>query len=88
MTVRLVGTLALPDARRAAIIDALPDHIRLTRAEPGCLRFKVDTQQAHLFVDELFVDEDALHAHQCRIRGTHWEAVTAGLKRDYTLTRG
>lgn len=88
MTVKLVGTLALPDARRAAVIDALPDHIRLTRAEPGCLRFDVDIQQCQLFVDELFVDEAALHAHQDRIRGTHWESVSAGLKRDYTVTQG
>ncbi|MDQ1197833.1 antibiotic biosynthesis monooxygenase family protein [Agrobacterium sp. SORGH_AS 787] len=37
----LSGYLDVPEDRREAVADALPHHIELTRAEPGCLSFEV-----------------------------------------------
>ena len=39
--IRLRGTFTCPPERLAAVRAALPDHVRLTRAEPGCLSFEV-----------------------------------------------
>ena len=83
--VRLTGHMELPLARREAVLAALPDHVRLTRAEPGCLRFDVKEGDGRLDVFEDFLDDAAFAAHQARIRGTAWEVVTAGLARDYAV---
>jgi len=39
--IRLTGHLDVPADRFAGIRAALPEHIRLTRAEPGCEVFEV-----------------------------------------------
>lgn len=67
----------------------LPDHIRLTRAEPGCLRFEVIRSHAdpcRFAVTETFTDRAAFQAHQARAAATVWARVTAGIPRDYTIT--
>lgn len=87
MTVTLTGQITVPPERRAAIRAALPDHIRLTRAEPGCLSFEVtETQPGHFDVAERFVDADAFHAHQERAQASDWARISAGIPRDYQIT--
>lgn len=86
MTVQLVGTMDLPAERRGVVLDALPDHIRLTRSESGSLIFNIRIEDVHLFVQEVFTDEVAFQSHQSRIQGTEWDVVTAGLSRDYKIT--
>lgn len=66
----------------------LPEHVRLTRAEPGCLHFEVLRSSAdpcRFAVSEAFTDRAAFEAHQARTAGTIWAKVTKGVPRDYTI---
>jgi quinol monooxygenase YgiN len=67
---------------------ALPDHIRLTRDEPGCLSFEVTPSADPLIwqVEERFADRAAFDAHQARVVQSDWGAQTKGITRDYTVT--
>lgn len=87
--IRLEGVLIVPPERVAEVAEALPRHIALTRAEPGCLSFEVtsDPEDSGLFhVRELFRDRAAFDAHQDRAARSDWAAVTKGLRRDYTIS--
>ncbi len=89
MTVTLHGTLRCANPNEAARVRAaLPEHIRLTREEPGCLSFDVTPTDDPLVwhVAESFVDKAAFEAHQTRAQDTHWATQTAGIQRDYTIT--
>lgn len=66
----------------------LPEHIRLTRAEPGCLRFEVlrsHSDPVRFAVSEAFVDRDAFEAHQVRAAATIWAKGTKGIPREYKI---
>ncbi len=67
---------------------ALPAHIRLTRAEAGCVSFDVTPTQDPLIWDvcEIFTNRAAFDAHQARSAASNWAAETAGIRRDYTMT--
>lgn len=78
---------SLEEADRVS--ELLPEHIRLTRAEPGCLRFEVFRSQAdpvRFAVSEQFRDREAFEAHQARAAGTIWARATKGIPRDYRIT--
>ena len=67
----------------------LPEHIRLTRAETGCLRFEVWRSQSdpcRFAVTETFRDRTAFEAHQARAADTIWARATKGIPRDYAIT--
>lgn len=86
--VHLDGYMEVPPERVAAVSRALPDHIALTRAEPGCLAFAVTPSQAEpgrFLVSETFTDRAAFDAHQARAKESAWAEVTAGLPRHYTI---
>ncbi len=55
------------------VSELLSDHIRETRAEPGCLRFEVLRSAAdpcRFAVSEAFTDRAAFKAHQTRAAAT------------------
>ena len=84
----LDGYMAVPPDRAAAVTRALPDHIALTRAEPGCLAFDVavdPSDPSRVLVSEVFVDRAAFEAHQARAKTSAWAEVTAGLDRHYAV---
>ncbi|MFN4201675.1 MAG: putative quinol monooxygenase [Tabrizicola sp.] len=86
--IRVTGTLTCSTPGEAEIVRAnLPEHIRLSRAEPGCLTFNVDPTADPLIwrLDESFTDRAAFEAHQARTRGSAWFAATATLKRDFSI---
>ncbi|MBD8064650.1 antibiotic biosynthesis monooxygenase [Devosia sp. PTR5] len=86
--VRLTGTLICgTDAECDAVRQYLPEHIRLTRQEPGCLSFEVAQSSDPLVwtVKELFLDRAAFDAHQVRTKGSEWASQTATIRRDYTI---
>ncbi|MBP7003349.1 putative quinol monooxygenase [Amaricoccus sp.] len=88
MTVRLTGSLAIPAGRRDAVLPLLAEHVRLTRAEPGCLAFEVaETPPGSgvLTVAEAFRDRAAFDAHQRRTRASAWGAATRDLPREYVV---
>ena len=86
--ITVTGTLTCSTADEAAIVRTyLPEHIRLSRAEPGCLKFNVDPTDDPLVwrLDEAFVDRQAFDAHQTRTRDSVWFRVSASLKRDFQV---
>lgn len=88
-SVILTGYIDVPDARRDAVREALPEHIRLTRAEPGCVMFEVTENTSlpgRFDVRERFSDSIAFEAHQKRAQATEWARITDGIPRHYTIT--
>jgi quinol monooxygenase YgiN len=85
--VRLTGQLVCADQDQARIVlEHLPEHLRLTRAEPGCVSFSV-TPTAHPLiwrVEEHFENETVFRAHQERARHSRWGRMTAGIERRYS----
>jgi quinol monooxygenase YgiN len=84
----LTGHLEVPPERLEAVKAALPAHIALTQAEPGCLTFSVTQSPdnpTHFLVSETFTDQPAFDAHQARASTSPWAEVTAGLKRHYSI---
>ena len=87
--VTLRGTLACATPQDADLIARLlPDHLRLSRAEPGCLTFAVTPTADPLIwqVDETFADRAAFEAHQARSRASEWGRASAHIPRHYTVT--
>ncbi|MBS8228131.1 putative quinol monooxygenase [Vannielia litorea] len=66
----------------------LPEHIRLSRAEPGNLRFDLtqgeDPMVWHL--DELFESAEAFAAHQARTKDSAWGKASSGITREFTVS--
>lgn len=87
--VTLTGHIDVPADRLVDIRAALPDHIRRTRAEPGCLRFDVVQSPdvaGRFMVNEAFRDAAAFEAHQARVKASDWGEISAGIPRSYTVT--
>ncbi|WP_421704155.1 putative quinol monooxygenase [Aliiroseovarius sp.] len=86
--ITLTGYIHVPADRLEAVSAALPAHIALTRAEPGCLSFEVTpdhAQPGRFTVSERFIDRAAFDAHQARAGTSPWAEVTAGIPRHYTI---
>ncbi|MFM2356758.1 MAG: hypothetical protein RLZZ528_2494 [Pseudomonadota bacterium] len=90
MPVTLTGFLicrSLEEADRVS--ELLPEHIRLTRAELGCVRFEVWRSRAdpvRYAVYELFTTREAFDAHQSRTRASDWFRATQHIPRDYRIS--
>lgn len=87
--IHLSGRLICKDGEEAAVVRReLPEHISLTRAEPGCVTFEVTATDDPLCwqVNETFRDRAAFEAHQARTRDSEWYRATAGVMRDFTQT--
>ncbi len=86
--VRLRGQLICMTAEElAAVRQHLAEHVRLTRAEPGCLTFDVAaTDDPMVFeVMEAFRDRSSFDAHQARTRASVWFEATRGILRDFRM---
>lgn len=86
--IRLWGQLVCAtedEARR--VRKHLPEHVRLTRAEPGCVAFEVVPTESPLTwsVEERFESRDSFDAHQKRVRSSEWGRATVGIKRGYVI---
>lgn len=80
---------SMDEADRVA--ELLPDHIRLTRAEPGCLAIEVIRSMSdpvRFAVREIFATHDDFAQHQARVADSLWGRSTRGVPRDYMLTDG
>jgi quinol monooxygenase YgiN len=87
--IRLSGTLICASQEEAALVAThLPEHIRLTRLEPGCLAFEVaQTEDSMIWrVEELFSDRPAFVAHQDRAKDSIWGAATKAIRREYQIS--
>lgn len=86
--VALSGKLICASSDEARLIrQFLPEHVRMTRLEPGCLSFEVTETDDPLvwLVEELFADPAAFEAHQVRTKASEWARETAAIRRDYSI---
>ena len=67
----------------------LPRHIELSRPEPGCIHFDVVQTEAPFVwtVAQQFEHQVAFDSHQKRVKNSEWGRATAGIKRDYVVSR-
>ncbi len=89
--IHLTGTLSCATQEDATLVTRLlPEHMRLTLAEPGCLSFKVLPQADGLTwaVDETFADRAAFTAHQNRTAASDWGRATSYILRSYRIDGG
>jgi quinol monooxygenase YgiN len=87
--VRLSGKLVCASPEEAALVAThLPEHIRLTRLEPGCLSFEVAQIDDSMIwrVEELFSDGAAFEAHQERAKGSVWGEATKAIRREFQIS--
>ena len=86
--VRLNGYIIVPADDLDAVLAELPNHISLTRQEPGCISFQVvqSTENPHRFdVAEEFVDRLSFEQHQARVGQSYWGEVTQRVERHYQI---
>ncbi|MDO4699452.1 MAG: antibiotic biosynthesis monooxygenase [Moraxella sp.] len=82
----LKGFILISVKDRQQILSALAEHIELTKAEAGCLKFDItpdDHCQDKYWVYEEFVNKAAFEYHQARVRSSHWGRVSADVERHY-----
>ncbi|MBW4974912.1 antibiotic biosynthesis monooxygenase [Roseovarius mucosus] len=85
--ISLTGQMICPSDDLEVTRAALTEHIRLSRAEQGCLSFDVtETAPGEFSVSERFVDRAAFDAHQTRTRASEWWRVTSHMPRHFEIT--
>lgn len=80
------GQLVCKDAAQMLLaLDLLPQHVTLTRAEPGNLRFDLAQQDDPMIwrLDEVFADAEAFAAHQTRTKASPWGIASQDLGREF-----
>ena len=85
----LKGFIIVPFIDLSLVKFELKRHIQFTRAETGCLIFKVNQDPLNpcrFDVYEEFVDEAAFQAHQARVKSSRWGKITVNVERHYTVT--
>lgn len=89
MRLILKGFIEVPEVDLDRVIAQIGTHIRLTRAEPGCLKFEIgqtENDTSRFDVHEEFVDRQAFLSHQQRLKTSAWARVSRNVKRHYTVT--
>ncbi|PTQ71934.1 quinol monooxygenase YgiN [Celeribacter persicus] len=85
----LTGTMTCAPEEVEHVLALMPEHIRLSRAEPGCLQFDLwqdEVRPTEFHVTEVFRDAYAFDAHQDRTRSSDWFRVTGHMHRDFRKT--
>ncbi|MBP1850278.1 putative quinol monooxygenase [Rhizobium halophytocola] len=85
--VYLSGYIDLPEERLEELSAALAEHVRLTQAEPGCIKFAArpsDSMPGRFMISEVFESESALAAHNLRMQQADWPKISKGVPRDIT----
>ncbi len=85
----LQGHIIVPASDLTIVKNALVNHIELTRAESGCLVFKVtvDSLNPNKFdVYEEFSSEESFSHHQMRVKQSNWAKVTHNVERHYKIS--
>ena len=86
--VKLSGFIIVPEHDLEVVVSELPNHIHLTRNEPGCLSFQVSQSDANpqrFDVTEEFASRAAFEQHQARIKTSRWGEVTGNVARHYEI---
>ena len=84
----LSGHILVSETDMVAVRAELPTHCELTRAEPGCLVFRVDEDPNHVGkfdVYEEFDSKESFTGHQERVATSDWGRVSRNVERFYTV---
>ncbi|MBC6411704.1 MAG: antibiotic biosynthesis monooxygenase, partial [Hyphomonadaceae bacterium] len=82
----LAGHVTAPETDVSAILAEMQNHIDLTHAESGCIRFDLWQDQnipARLNIIGIFENPKAAEFHRNRMKDTKWKTVTKNIMRDY-----
>jgi len=85
----LQGHIIVPEADLTIVKDALANHIKLTKAEPGCLVFNVTVNSLNpnkFDVYEEFCNQECFTHHQRRVKQSVWGQVTQNVERFYQIS--
>ncbi len=88
--VSLSGYIIVADTDLDAVKEALVEHIRLTRAEDGCLSFKVTQckdNKNRFDVAEIFRTQQDFDLHQQRVQNSAWGRVSKNVERHYKIEK-
>lgn len=91
MMIKLTGRLLCKNVEESELVRRfLPEHIRLTKEETGCLAFNVTETADPLVwqVEELFSDPQTFALHQARTKASEWGRETRAIVREYQITEG
>ncbi|CNE21234.1 putative quinol monooxygenase [Yersinia mollaretii] len=86
--IKLSGRLICKNLDESALVQRiLPEHVRLTLEESGCISFQVAATSDPLVwtVEELFTDQDTFAAHQARTKSSAWGTETRSILREYEI---
>ncbi len=89
MTFDVSGYLLVPDDDLPMVLELMPTHIALSRAEPGCLKFDLwqDPQNPnHICLSESFQDRAAFDTHAARGKASEWGQKTSHMTRHFTFS--
>lgn len=82
------GTIHCPSSELDQMRPLIAEHVRLSRAEPGCIHFDISPSghDPEIFiVAEEFVDRDAFAAHTARTRTSEWWDKSQHLVRNISI---
>ena len=85
----LEGYILVSDSDIETVEKELPNHIKLSLQEAGCLVFKVSQDRKNLnrfSVYEEFVDQNAFTWHQQRVKHSQWGRISADVQRHYKIS--
>lgn len=86
--IKLTGRLICKNCEETALVRRyLPEHIRLTKEEAGCILFEVKETADPLIwlVAELFTSQQTFDMHQARTKASAWGRETAEIAREYAI---
>lgn len=84
--ISLQGHIIVSASELEGLLQALPEHISLTRQEAGCVTFSVTQDRDNpckFHVDETFTCRFAFDEHQRRTQASRWAEVTQNVTRCY-----
>jgi len=84
----LEGFIEVPENDLELVRVELPNHIKLTRNENGCMIFDVNQDQENkcrFNVYEEFVNQESFDFHQKRVKLSRWGEITKNVKRNYNI---
>lgn len=85
----LQGYILVPEEDLEVVKTALPEHIRLTKAEKGCLDFQLTqsiTNPRRFDVYEIFSNQAAFAEHQARVKTSAWGEISRHVERHYQVS--
>ena len=81
-------TITYEAAELGMFLEAVAEHVRLSRTEPGCIEFEIRQSAddpCRFLVAERFENRAAFEAHTTRTRASAWWGKTRHMPRDFVI---